>query len=270
MGVSNAMYTAVTGLDTFGSALGVVSDNIANANSTGFKTNSALFGDLVAGIMATQSSQQVSEGTGTSLVGIATDFTTGSTQKTGNWSNVMIQGNGYFDVNTAAAGAGVSFYTRDGAFKVDQNGYLVNEEGYRVRSSAGGDLKVDTTVDAGATITMVSWSVDSTGKITGTGANGTRYDLGTLRLTTFPNQQGLIRKGSNLYTQGADTGTPVTNAAGTNPQAGQVISGAIEGSNVDLAKEMVSMIIYQSDYTANSKAITTANNMLDTVVNLVR
>ncbi len=272
MGVSNAMYTAVTGLDSFGTALGVVSDNIANANSTGWKSNSAVFGDLVAGIMANQSGQQVSEGTGTSILGIATDFTTGATQKTGTWSNVMIQGKGFFEVHSTQAG-GTSYYTRDGAFTVKQatptTGYLVNEEGYFVQGVAG-NLQVQTWT-AGVP-DYSSWEIKSTGEIVGTRSNGTGKDsLGTLLLSTFPNEQGLIRKGSNLLIASTDAGNAAVNtAAATNPEAGTVISGAIEGSNVDLAKEMVNMIIYQSDYTANSKAITTANNMLDTVVNLVR
>lgn len=277
MGVSNAMYTAVTGLDSFGTALGVVSDNIANANSTGWKSNSALFGDLVAGIMANQSGQQVSEGTGTSILGIATDFTTGATQKTGTWSNVMIQGKGFFKVNSTAAG-GTSYYTRDGAFTIKQDasatpptGYLVNEEGYYVQGVSG-NIAVQTWDAVTGAPTYSSWEIKSNGEIWATpAAGGAKVSRGTLLLSTFPNEQGLIRKGSNLLVSSTDAGNAAVNTATTtNPEAGTVISGAIEGSNVDLAKEMVNMIIYQSDYTANSKAITTANNMLDTVVNLVR
>ncbi|MFZ2445926.1 MAG: flagellar hook basal-body protein [Syntrophobacteraceae bacterium] len=264
MGISNSMFTAVTGLDTFGTALSIVSDNIANANSTGFKSGTARFGDLVSGYYATQAAEPQSQGTGTSLLGVATDFTTGPTVHTGTWSNAMIQGNGFFSVRDTN---NTTLYTRDGSFRVDATGQLTNMNGYEVLGSDGNPIQVDDP----AAPAYVGYEINNAGEIYGTpSGGGTRVLIGTLMLTTFPNQEGLIRNGSNMYTPGADAGTPVTNAGGTNTQAGEVIAGALEGSNVDLAEQMVNMIIYQSDYTANSKAITTANNMLDTVVNLVR
>lgn len=265
MGLSNSMYNGVSGLNTFSTALSIVSDNIANANSTGYKSNSGLFGDLVSGLMTTQSVDTESQGAGSDVVGIATDFSTGPTMQTGTWSNVMIQGNGFFSVQDAN---GAVSYTRDGSFRMDANGYLSNMEGNQVLGSDGNPIQIEADPTAPA---YTSYNVEKgTGNIYGTLPGGTSTVLiGTLRVSTFPNQEGLIRSGNNLYYPGASAGAPIDSTGGVG-QAGDIVAGAIEGSNVDLGKEMVNMIIYQSDFTANSKSIETANNMLQTLVNIVR
>ncbi len=266
MGLSNAMSTGVTGLDTFGTALSVVSDNVANANTTAWKSNSVEFGDLVSGYYATQGADLVTQGVGSSLLGITNDKTVGPTVHTGTWSNVMIQGEGFFNVQSSN---GTTLYTRDGSFKVDKNGYLSNLQGDKVLGSDGKSIQIDDP-DAEGYPNYMSYEIDQTGKIWGSPTDGgDKVELGTLRVSTFPNPEGLIRNGSNLYIPGATAGTAADSTAGTDA-AGDIVSGAIEGSNVDIAKEMVNMIIYQSDYTANSKSIRTASNMLDTVVNLIR
>lgn len=264
MGISSAMFTGVTGLETFGNALSVVSDNIANANSTAYKANSALFCDLVSGYLDTQSPDMEASGAGTAMAGVTTDFATGATMQTGTWSNVMIQGNGFFSVQNAS---GAAFYTRDGTFHVDADGYLVNTQGYQVLNSDGDPIQIEADP---TDPTYVAYEIDGNGVITGTlPNNGGTVTIGTLRVSTFPNPEGLIRNGQNLYYPGSTAGTAVDGTASAG-SCGQIVSGAIEGSNVDLAREMVNMIIFQADYTANSKSITTANNMLDTVVNLIR
>lgn len=271
MGVNSAMYTAITGLDTFGTALGIVSDNIANANTTSYKANTARFGDLVSGYYATQSSDPASQGIGTTLLGVTTNLTTGSSINTGTWSNVMIQGNGYFSVQHGEE----TLYTRDGTFRIDKEGFLVNIQGDQVNGIEGGavaSIRVETDPE---NPTHSSYEINRSGQVWGTLVTPdqitgeTKELIGTLMVTTFPNPEGLIRNGSNMYYRGADSGNPNNTIAGQD-QAGDIISGSIEGSNVDLAEEMVNMIIYQADYTANSKAISTSSNMLDTVVNLIR
>jgi flagellar hook protein FlgE len=265
MGLSNTMYTGVSGLNTFGTALSIVSDNVANANSTGYKSNSGLFGDLVSGYMATQSVDTESQGAGSNLLGVATDFSTGPTLTTGTWSNVMIQGNGFFSVQDNNA---VTGYTRDGSFRVDSSGFLSNMQGDKVLGTDGKPIQIEADP---TNPTYTSYNIEKgTGNIYGTLPGGTTTTLiGTLRVSTFPNQEGLIRNGNNLYYPGASAGAPIDSTGGVG-QAGQIVAGAIEGSNVDLGKEMVNMIIFQSDYTANSKSIETANNMLTTVVNMIR
>ena len=265
MGLSNAMFNGVSGLNTFSTALSIVSDNISNANSTGYKSNSGLFGDLVSGYMATQSVDTESQGAGSDLLGVATDFSTGPTLQTGTWSNAMIQGNGFFSVKDAN---GVTSYTRDGSFRMDANGFLTNMQGDQVLGSDGNPIQIEANP---ATPVYTSYNIqEGTGNIYGTLPGGTSTVLiGTLRVSTFPNQEGLIRKGNNLFTLGASAGAPIDSTGGVG-QAGTIVSGAIEGSNVDLGKEMVNMIIDQSDYSANSKTITTADEMLQTVTNIIR
>lgn len=264
MGLSSAMFTAVTGLDAFGDSLSIVSDNVANANTTGYKSNSALFGDLVSGYLATQSNDIESAGAGTQLLGVATDFSTGSTIQTGTWSNVMIQGSGFFSVENAA---GRTYYTRDGSFKVDSSGYLTTMQGDKVIGSDGNAIQIEADP---TTPVYASYSIDSTGQIYGTlPSNGGSVLIGTLRVSTFPNPQGLVRDGSNLFYPGPSAGTAVNGTAGTG-QNGSITSEAVEGSNVDLATQMVNMILYQSDYSANSKSISTANNMMESVLNIIR
>lgn len=261
----NAMYTGMTGLDSFGNAISIVSDNIANANTTGYKSNTALFGDLVCGYLATEYSNTKAQGAGSSLVGVETDFGTGPTLHTGTWSDVMLQGNGFFNVQNDN---GQLFYTRDGSFTVNNQGYLVDQHGYQViDATSGGAIQIEADP---ANPAYISYEIDKYGDIYGTLPNGAgRNQIGTLRISTFPNPQGLIRNGGNLYYPGSGAGAPVNGTASSGP-CGSVASGAIEGSNVDLAAEMVNLILYQADYTANSKSIQTANNMLDTVVNMIR
>ena len=264
MGLSTSMYDGVSGLNTFATALSIVSDNVSNAGTTGYKSNAGLFGDLVSGYMATQSVNSESQGAGSDLLGVETDFSTGPTQQTGTWSNVMVQGSGFFSVQD---GNGVVSYTRDGTFEMNSSGYLTNLEGDEVLGSDGKPIQIE--ADPSNPV-YTSYNIDTSGNIYGTLPGGTSTALiGTLRVSTFPNQEGLIRKGNNLYYPGSSAGSPVDSTAGVG-QAGTIVSGAVEGSNVDLGSQLVNMIMYQADYNANSKTITTADEMLQTVTNIIR
>ena len=264
---ANMMYTAVAGLDTFNEALSIVSDNIANANTTGWKANTVDFGDLVSGLIATSDGVPTSQGVGSTVLGVTSDFTTGSEIQTGNWSDLMNQGNGFFAVQNPTSKA-VS-YTRDGSFELNSAGLLTDMKGNDVLDSAGNTV----TVAAGTT----DLSIDQFGNLSGilTGATTPTY-IDTVGVTTFSNPNGLIREGNNDYTAGANVGTitianPIAGAGGAaQDTAGTVISGALEGSNVDLTSQMVNLIDYQADYQANSKSIETGNTLLQTVVNLIR
>ncbi len=263
---ADMMYTALSGLDTFNTALSVVSDNIANANTTGFKCNTVDFGDLVSGLISTADGAPTAQGVGSSVLGITSDFTTGSEIQTGNWSDLMLQGTGFFSVENPTSNA-VS-YTRDGAFSVNSAGLLTDESGNDVLDSGGKTI----TIAAGTT----DLSVDQFGNITGIapGATTATY-IDTIGITTFSNPNGLVREGKNDYTPGPNAGAPiVANPAGqggaTSDTGGTIISGALEGSNVDLTAQMVNLIDYQADYQANSKSIETGNTLLQTVVNLIR
>ncbi|MGA2733676.1 MAG: flagellar hook basal-body protein [Syntrophobacteraceae bacterium] len=261
---ADLMYTALAGLNTFNTALSVVSDNISNANTTGFKSNTVDFGDIVSGLIATSNAgNAVAAGAGSSVLNVETNFTTGSAQaQTGTWSDLMIQGSGFFSAENASSKA--VYYTRDGEFQVNASGDLVDTNGNDVLSSSG---KAITGLDPS---TYSSFSIDQNGNIDGTAiSTGAVTTIGVIGVTTFSNQNGLIRIGENDYTPGGNAGTATTGAAGAG-QAGTISSGALEGSNVDLTQQMVNLIDYQADYQACSKAVTTGNNNLQTVVSLIR
>ena len=208
---ANMMYTAVAGLNTFNEALSVVSDNIANANTTGFKSNTVDFGDLVSGLIATADAVPLrAQGVGSTILGVSTNFTTGSEIQTGTWSDLMIQGTGFFSVQNPTSSA--DSYTRDGSFEVNSSAYLTDMEGNEVLDSAGKTITIDRP-EAPHTPVMPSTSI---GKITGTITTGTTaIPIGQLGVTTFSNPNGLIRDGDNYYTPGANAGTVTIGAAGT-------------------------------------------------------
>jgi flagellar hook protein FlgE len=262
---NNMMYTAISGLDTFSSALSVISDNIANANTTGWKSNTVDFGDLVSGLIATQNVNTTAQGVGSTVLGVRSDFGTGSEIQTGTWSDLMIQGNGFFCVQDTS---GSKYYTRDGSFQIDTSGFLTDMHGNQVLDSAGNAIQVEDTTKTPYP-KYSSYAIDKFGNVTGTDSTGAVTTIAQLGITTFPNPNGLIRDGENLYTPGSSAGSPIVGTASSG-QAGQLISGALEGSNVDLTQQMVNLISYQADYQANSKSIETGNTLLQTVVNLIR
>jgi flagellar hook protein FlgE len=256
------MYTALSGLNTFNEALSVVSDNIANANTTGWKSNFVDFGDLVAGLIPTENINTTAQGVGSSVIGVTSDFNTGSEIQTGNWSDVMIQGNGFFAVEDPTSKA--IYYTRDGSFMIDTKGFLTDMNGNQVLETDG-----KTPIQITNPSQYTSFSIDKFGNLTGTTSTPPPTQLGQIGVATFSNPNGLIRNGKNEYVWGTSAGAATYAAPGTG-QAGELISGALEGSNVDLTAQMVDLITYQADYQANSKSIETGNNLLQTVVNLIR
>ncbi len=258
---ADMMYTALAGINTFNTALTVVSDNISNANTTAFKSGTVEFGDLVSGLISTpNAANATAQGAGSTVLAVSTDFSTGSQEvETGTWSDLMIQGNGFFSVYNPTSKD--TSYTRDGEFQVNASGDLTDENGNEVLDSKGDPI---TGIDPA---TYSSFSVNQYGDVIGTTSSG-NTTIDTIGVTTFSNDNGLVRVGSNDYTEGANVGTVTLGAAGSG-QAGTITAGALEGSNVDLTQQMVNLIDYQADYQACSKAITTGNNDLQTVVNLI-
>lgn len=284
MSIGTALWNGVSGLNSFSTAMSVVSDNIANSGTTGFKTNSVHFGDMVNSYMALQSDNVAKQGAGSAVLGVSTDYAQGNLQDTSNWSDLAVNGEGFFVVKAVATDSGGNAstdssqenYTRDGSFHLDQDGYLVNVQGYRVQGyagTAGGSLSDIQITDPQQ---YASIRVDSDGNITAVKQDGT-VDPNvafTVGMAKFTNDNGLIRAGSNLYLAGPEIGNTYyndpTDTSDTAPQFGDVSAFKLEGSNVDIASQMVNMIIYQSSYTANSKTITTSRDMLDTSINLAR
>ncbi|MDR3570047.1 MAG: flagellar hook basal-body protein [Syntrophobacteraceae bacterium] len=264
---ANMMYTAISGLGTFNEALSVVSDNIANANTTAYKSQTVDFGNLVSGFMPTvYDNNTTSQGVGSSILSTASNQNTGTEVQTSLWSDLMLQGGGFFTVQNTHSNA--DYYTRDGSFEVNPTGYLTDKNGNEVLDGSGSPIQVE----ADPTNPVYSsYSIDQFGNLSGITSAGSTATIGQLGVTTFSNPSGLVSVGNNMFTTGntgSNAGTAVVGTAGAG-QAGTILSGALEGSNVDLTTQMVNMINFQADYQANSKSIVTANTLLQTVVNLI-
>jgi flagellar basal-body rod protein FlgG len=234
----------------------VISNNLANVSTTGFKRARAVFEDLLYQTIrqpGAQSSEQtqlpsgLQLGTGVKPVATERIFTQGNLQQTGNAKDVAIQGNGFFQVLMPD---GTTSYTRDGSFQLDSNGQLVTASGYTVQPA------ITIPPDA-QTLTIAS---DGTVSVTQAGSS-TPVTVGTLQLATFVNPAGLQSLGENLYAETASSGNPSANTPGSNG-AGTLNQSYIETSNVNVVEEMVNMIQTQRAYEINSKAIQTSDQML--------
>ena len=258
-----ALYTAATGMQAQQLNMDVISNNLANVNTTGFKRSRADFQDLLyqemkpAGTTVAQGSTRptgLEVGLGVKPGSTETMFDQGVFQNTGNQLDVAIQGNGFYKVLLPD---GTSAYTRDGAFKMDKDGKLVNTDGMAVQPE----------INIPANATNVAVGSDGTVSVTIPGQQNPSK-IGQIMLTTFANPAGLQHLGGNNFKDTGASGaasdvTPGTEGSGTLSQ------GVLEMSNVQIVQEMVNMITAQRAYEVNSKAITTADSMLSTANNLI-
>jgi flagellar basal-body rod protein FlgG len=251
-----SLWIAKTGMDAQQTQMDVISNNLANVGTNGFKKSRAVFQDLLYQTIrqpGAQSSQQtqlpsgLQLGTGVQTVATERIHTQGNPQSTGNDKDVMINGAGYFPVLMPD---GSTAYTRDGSLQKDSNGQLVTSEGYVIQPAI--------TVPANALTLAVA--ADGTVSVTLPNVVASSQ-IGSLQLATFINPAGLESKGQNLYVETGASGAPQTNTPGTNG-AGVLQQGYVETSNVNVAEELVNMIQTQRAYEINSKAITTSDQML--------
>lgn len=251
-----SLWISKTGLEAQQTQMDVVSNNLANVSTTGFKRSRAVFEDLLYQNMrqpGAQSSQQtqipsgLQIGTGVRPVAAERIHTQGNLQQTNNRLDMAIQGSGFFQVLMPD---GTTAYTRDGSFQTDNQGQLVTANGYVVQPAL--------TIPANATTVTVG--MDGVVTITQAGFTGP-VQVGSLQLATFINPAGLESMGQNLYVESASSGTPTTNVPGTNG-TGSISQGYVETSNVNVVEELVNMIQTQRAYEINSKAITTSDQML--------
>lgn len=251
-----ALHIARTGLDAQQTQLDVISNNLANVSTTGFKKARAVFEDLLYQVIrqpGAQSSQQTQLPSGFQLgVGVrsvATErlHTQGSLQQTGNVLDMAINGRGFFQILMPD---GSTAYTRDGSFQMDSQGALVTASGYAVQP--GITFPTDAQVIAVAR--------DGTVSVTQPG-NATPTTLGQLQLATFVNPTGLQSLGENLFGETAASGTPQVGNPGENG-VGVLNQNFVETSNVNVAEELVNMIVAQRAFELNSRAITTSDQML--------
>lgn len=251
-----SLWIAKTGMEAQQTQMDVISNNLANVSTNGFKRSRAVFEDLIYQNLrqpGAQSSQltQIPSGfqLGTGVRPIATErlHTQGNLQQTSNQLDVAIQGAGFFQVLQPD---GTTAYTRDGSFQTDSQGQIVTSNGFVVQPAI--------TIPANAT--SVTIGQDGVVTITQPGSSAP-VQVGSMQLATFINPSGLESLGQNMYVESASSGTPSTNVPGTNG-TGTVSQGYVETSNVNVVEELVNMIQAQRAYEINSKAITVSDQML--------
>ncbi|AXT47027.1 MULTISPECIES: flagellar basal-body rod protein FlgG [Chromobacterium] len=251
-----ALYIAKTGMDSSQFQLDVVSNNLANVNTVGFKRSRGIFEDLyyqtlrqpgaqLANGNTTPTGLQV--GTGSAAVATARIHSQGNMTQTGQPLDMAIAGEGFFRIQLPD---GTTAYTRNGEFKRNSNGDVVNPDGYPLNPNINipGTANQITVSTAG----VVQYFLPN---------NPAAQTAGTIQLTTFINPQGLESVGNNLYLQSASSGDPQDGDPQTDTR-GAVRSGFVEASNVNVTEELVNMITAQRAFEMNSRAITTADQML--------
>jgi flagellar basal-body rod protein FlgG len=259
-----ALWTAGTGMVAQQANIDVISNNLANVNTTGFKKSRTDFQDLMYQTIRqpgattgpdTQLPTGIQMGHGVRQVATQKIYTTGNFQNTGNELDVAIEGDGFFQITMPD---GTLNYTRDGAFKRDSTGRMVTSEGF--------PLEPQITIPEGAT----EISISSDGRVTVKMPNQTAaQDLGQIQLARFINPAGLESVGRNLLKETDASGAPVVSNPGTDG-AGTLVQKYLEMANVQVVEEMVNMIVAERAYEMNSKAITTSDSMLEIAANLKR
>jgi flagellar basal-body rod protein FlgF len=240
---------AVSGMLANQRALDVVSNNLANANTTGFKravahtTDVGYQAGLTAPVPGGLDVHLLGIGEGTQLADINHEFMPGAVQATGNPFDVALQGDGFFQVTQPD---GSTAYTRDGSFTVDQDGRLVTAGGLPVQSDQGTDLVLPQDV--------TSAHIDDTGQLIATDSTGNDQVVGALGISQFTNNAGLQANGQNLWTATAASG-PANPILQGSTSAPAIVAGAIEGSNVDMADEFTRLIQAQRGYQMNAKVV---------------
>lgn len=257
-----SLWIAKTGLDAQQTQLDIISNNLANTSTNGFKRSRAVFEDLLyqtqrqPGANSSQNTQIPSGlqvGTGVKPVATVKNFTQGNLQQTGNGMDVAINGNGFFPVELPDGSQG---FTRDGSIQVNSEGLMVTSNGYPILGPI--------TVPAESQGLTISADGTVTAKIAGQAAPQT---LGQLQLATFINPTGLSSEGQNLYRETAASGAPTLGTPGQNG-AGILSQGYVETSNVNVVEELVGLIQSQRAYEINSKAISTSDQMLQRISQL--
>ncbi len=252
----NSLWIAKTGMEAQQTQLDIISNNLANVSTNGFKRSHAVFEDLMYQNLrqvGSNASEQATLPTGLQIglgvrtVASARNFSQGNMQQTGNPADISIQGKGFFQVTMPDGTIG---YTRDGSFQIDSQGRIVNASGLPI---VGGG-----TVPANAS----GLSVASNGTITAVVPGSTTpTTVGALTIANFINPAGLEPKGQNVYAESAASGQPTVGTPGADG-LGPLMQGYVETSNVNVVQELVTMIQTQRAYEMNSKAIQTSDQML--------
>jgi len=258
-----SLWIGKTGLETQQTSLDVISNNLANVSTAGFKRTRAVFEDLMYQTIrqpgaqvgaANQLPSGLQVGSGVRTVATERIHTQGSLNNTGNSLDIAIQGKGFLEVELPD---GTQAYTRDGSLQIDQDGQIVTAGGYVVQPP----LNIP---DNALSVTIAR---DGTVSVTQAGAPGINVEIGQIQLATFINPTGLHSMGENLYLE-SDASGPVNFAQPGLDGAGTILQEYIETSNVNVAEELVNMIVTQRAYEMNSKSIETSDAMLNRLTQL--
>jgi flagellar hook protein FlgE len=272
-----SLYAGVSGLRTHQQMMDVTGNNIANVSTSGFKSSATVFQDTLsqtlAGAAAPTTAGTVPPfggtnpaqiGLGVRMAGISTNLAQGSSQLTGRATDIAVQGDGYFVIQTGNE----NLYTRAGSFNLDARGQLVTPSGGLVMSTENQPISVP--VDG----SIESFTIAPDGKVTGVRSDGSGLqELGQIQLATFANPAGLAKVGGSLLRATVNSGPVI---AGENPGVpgadgrGLMAVGVLEMSNVDLAQEFTNLIVAQRGFQANSRIITASDEVLQDLVNLKR
>lgn len=258
----NSLFTAATGMEAQQTRISVISNNLANLGTTGFKASKAVFQDLLyqtlqepgaettAGVNAPAPLQV---GTGVKVVSTPSIFGQGVLEQTGRDLDMAIEGDGFIQVSLPDGGTG---YTRMTSLAIDQDGNLVTQQGDQVEPAISGLAQVG------------GLSIGLDGTVSGTPAGSdTVQNLGQIQLATFPNPGGLKAVGRSTYLETPASGSPTTATPGSNG-AGVLRQGFLEGSNVNVAEELIRMVLAQRAFELNSRVVRTSDEMMQSVSNM--
>ena len=286
MSLIGTMNSGVSALRTFQKGLEVIGNNIANVNTTSFKSSDAKYADSFSNILqssspapaggAGSSTPTIAVGTGVALSGIATNFTQGSLATTGNVTDLGISGGGYFVVKNTSDLS--SYATRVGSFRIDSQGYLVSQQGYRVQGLTGGT--VGTPPSPTSTVTDIklgtpptgtqlqSFSIDKSGNLTEFYSDGSQATTNQIMMQNFKDESALTPIGNGLYASMGAAGALSAPSAPGSSGLGQIQSGTLESSNVDLTEQFSDLITTQRSFQAASRLITVSDTVLEDIVSL--
>ncbi len=260
-----SLYTGATGMQAQQLLVDTISNNIANANTTAFKSDRAEFTDLIYQKLQSPEyrtdsrvsyTEGIQVGLGVKTAGIRKNFEVGSPQVTDNHTDIMINGSGFFQVLMPD---GEVAYSRDGSFQIDSEGTLVTSQGYKLEPEIvlpDGTTEINITQD-GVVSAIIGDNTDDA------------EEIGQIELATFVNEAGLSNLGGNLYLASVASGDANIEYPGE-ISTGYLMQGYLEESNVDVIDSMVNLITAQRSYELNSRSITVSDEMLTTISQLKR
>ena len=265
MALIGTLTSGVSALRTFSKGLEVIGSNIANVNTTAYKSSSTGFKDTFSNTLraasAASGDSAIQIGTGVQIGNITTNFSQGSLSSTGKSTDLGVSGLGYFAVQNSS---GFNYATRDGSFHFDTGGNLVNGQGLNVLDATGAAITVANYAN------VASISIGTDGTVNVFYSDGTTDNSQMVGLLKVADESKLMKQGSNLYDFGA-TGTVIGDLAGAGTNGlGNIQSGTLELSNVDLTDQFSELITTQRSFQAGSRLITVSDSVLEDIVNLKR